>query len=52
MSSGRDSIARDLMRYRDDNGQRLADIIDFLTMYPDARRKMVRTLAEMEALED
>jgi hypothetical protein len=26
------------MRYRDENGQDWADIIDFLTMYLDARR--------------
>jgi hypothetical protein len=25
------------MRYRDENGQRWADVIDFLTMYPEAR---------------
>ena len=35
----RDAIAMQLMRYRDKNGQRWADVIDFLTMYPDARRK-------------
>jgi hypothetical protein len=35
----RDAIASLLMRYRDENGQRWADIIDFLTMYPDARRR-------------
>jgi magnesium chelatase family protein len=27
-------------RYRDKNGQDWADIIDFLTMYPDARRRL------------
>jgi hypothetical protein len=27
------------MRNRDENGQSWADIIDFLTMYPDARRQ-------------
>jgi hypothetical protein len=36
-----------LMRYRDENGQRWADVIDFLTMYPDARREVVRLLAEI-----
>jgi hypothetical protein len=36
--AGRDAIASRLMRYRDQNGQDWADIIDFLTMYPDARR--------------
>jgi hypothetical protein len=37
------------MRYRDQNGQDWADIIDFLTMYPDARRRVVRLLAEIDA---
>ena len=37
------------MRYRDENGQRWADIIDLLTMYPDARRHVVRLLGELEA---
>jgi hypothetical protein len=32
----RDAIASRLMRYRDENGQGWADIIDFLAMYPDA----------------
>jgi hypothetical protein len=35
------------MRYRDQNGW--ADIIDFLTMHPDARRRVVRLLGEVEA---
>jgi hypothetical protein len=45
----RDAISSRLMRYRDQNGQDWADIIDFLTMYPDARRRVVRVLAELEA---
>jgi hypothetical protein len=28
---------------------RWADIIDFLTMYPDARRRVVRVLGTLEA---
>jgi hypothetical protein len=36
-------------RYRDPNGQDWADIIDFLTMWPDARRRVVRILGEIEA---
>jgi hypothetical protein len=28
------------MRYRDQNGQGLGDIIDLLTMYPGARRRV------------
>ena len=45
----RDAISSRLMRYRDQNGQDWADIIDFLTMWPDARRKVVRLLGETQA---
>jgi hypothetical protein len=45
----RDAIASRLMRYRDQNGQDWADIIDFLTMYPDARRRVARLLSEIDA---
>jgi hypothetical protein len=45
----RDATASRLMRYRDENGQRWADVIDFLTMYPDARRRVARLLGEIEA---
>jgi hypothetical protein len=45
----RDAIASRLMRYRDQNGQDWADIIDFLTMYPDARRQVARVLGEIDA---
>jgi hypothetical protein len=45
----RDAIAQQLMRYRDQNGNDWADIIDFLTMYPDARRRVVRILAGIDA---
>jgi hypothetical protein len=44
-----DAISSRLMRYRDQNGQDWADIIDFLTMYPDARQRVVRLLAEIDA---
>ena len=37
------------MRYRDQNGQGWADIIDLLTMYPDVRRRVVLLLGELEA---
>jgi hypothetical protein len=37
----RDSIAQELIRYRDQNGQDWAHIIDFLTMHPEARRQVV-----------
>jgi hypothetical protein len=35
------------MRYRDENGQGWPDIIDLLSMYPDARRRVVRLLGEL-----
>jgi hypothetical protein len=38
-----------MTRYRDQNGQDWADIIDFLTMYPEVRRKVVRLLSEIGA---
>jgi hypothetical protein len=45
----RDAIASELMRYRDANGQGWADVIDFLTMYPDARRRVARVPTEIDA---
>ena len=45
----RDAIASQLLRYRDGRGDDWADIIDLLTMYPDARRRLVRVLGELEA---
>ena len=45
----RDAVASRLVRYRDRNGQDWADIIDFLTMYPDAPRRVVRLLGEIDA---
>ena len=45
----RDAIASRLMRYQDQNGQDWADIIDFLTMYPEARQHSARLLGELEA---
>ena len=42
----RDAISSRLMRYRDQNGQDWADIIDFLTIYPELR-EVVRVLAEL-----
>ena len=44
----RDAIASQLLRYRVENGQRWADIIDLLTMYPDARRRVTRILGEIQ----
>jgi hypothetical protein len=45
----RDAISSWLMRYRDQNGQDWADIIDMLTMHPEARRRVARVLGEIEA---
>jgi hypothetical protein len=45
----RDANASRLVRYRDENGEGWADIIDLLTMYPDARRRVVRVLGEIDA---
>ena len=45
----RDAISSRLMRYRDQNGDGWADIIDFLTRYPEARRQVLRLLAEIDA---
>ena len=47
----RDAIASQLIRYRDENGQRWTNVIDLLTMYPEARRRVVRLLAEVDARE-
>ena len=45
----RDVIASTLLRYQDPAGEELADIIDSLTMYQDARRRVVRMQAEIDA---
>ena len=45
----RDEIAQQLLRYGDANGDGWADVIDTLTMYPDARPTVVRLLAEINA---
>jgi hypothetical protein len=45
----RDAVASRLMRYRDQNGQDWADIIDLLTMYPEMRRRIVHTIAELDS---
>ena len=43
------AISSRLMRYRDQNGNDWADVIDFLTMHPEARRQVVRILGELGA---
>jgi hypothetical protein len=45
----RDAIASNLLRYRDERGDDWADIIDMLTMHPEARRKLARVIGEIEA---
>jgi hypothetical protein len=40
----RDTVTSQLLRYRDGHGDDWADIIDMLTMLPDARRAVVRLL--------
>jgi hypothetical protein len=45
----RDAIASHLLRCRDERGDDWADIIDVLTMYPEARRKVARLLGEIDA---
>ena len=47
--TGRDAISSQLLRYRDGQGDDRADIINMLTMYPEARRRVVRLLGEIEA---
>jgi hypothetical protein len=37
------------MPYHDERGDDLADIIDMLTMHPEARRRVARLLGEIEA---
>jgi hypothetical protein len=45
----RDAIASQMLRYCDERGHDWAEIIDILTMNPDARRQVVRALGEIEA---
>jgi hypothetical protein len=37
------------MRYRDERRDDWADIIDMLTMYPEARRRVARSFGEIQA---
>jgi hypothetical protein len=45
----RDAVASQLMRYRDGRGDDWADIIDFLTMYPDAPAASGAAARQIEA---
>ena len=47
----RDAISSQLLRYRDERGDDWADIIDVLTMHPEARRKVARLLGEIDAVD-
>jgi hypothetical protein len=45
----RNAISSILMRCRDGHGDDWADIIDMLTTYPGARRRVIRVLGEIDA---
>jgi len=45
----RDAVSSWLLRYRDGHGDDWADIIDMLTMHPEARRRVARLLGEIDA---
>jgi len=45
----RDAVSSQLLRYRDRRGDDWADIVDMLTIHPEARRKVVRLLGEIDA---
>jgi len=45
----RDAVASQLLRYGDEHGDDWADIIDMPTLHPEARRRVVRLLAELDA---
>jgi hypothetical protein len=47
--SDRDALALRLLHEGTEHAQRLADLIDTLTMHPDERRRVVRLLGELEA---
>jgi len=42
------AIASQLLRYRDGRGDDWADIIDMLTLHPEARYRVTRILGEIE----
>ena len=47
--ANRDAVSSQLLRYRDETGDDWADIIDFLTMHSEARRRVARALGEIDA---
>jgi len=42
-------VGTDRLRYRDQNDNDWADIIDMLTLHPEARRNVIRLLGEIDA---
>jgi hypothetical protein len=48
---GRDAIASQLLRYRDERGTAWANLVDRLTLDPELRRRYVRLLGQLEAEE-
>jgi hypothetical protein len=46
----RDAVSSQLLRFRDGHGDDWAEIIDMLTMHPDARRQVARLLADIDAI--
>jgi hypothetical protein len=47
----REAVSSGLLRYREVRGEGWADIIDMLTMRPEAQRSVVQLLGEIEASE-
>jgi hypothetical protein len=45
----RDAASSQLLRYRDGHGDDGADVIDMLTMHPEAPRSVARLLGEIAA---
>jgi hypothetical protein len=47
----RDAIAAKLLRYRDERGTAWANLVDQLSLDPELRRRYVRLLGELEAID-
>jgi hypothetical protein len=45
----RDSVVEQLLRLRTNGGDQLAELIDMLSLDAEMRRRVVRTLGELEA---
>ena len=48
----RDAVAQELLRFHDEAGDGRADVIDYLTLQPELRRQVVRTLAGIDSGSD